>query len=405
MKKLDVSASSLDVSASTEDDEAPVYMRGADGVVLNSMIQNVVEWTLRTPHVYPFNLEINKQKYKYEIVVYQKSIFELIYEVSSLVGRNIDISSECFVEINPAALVVLEGTKEWLTAKNKKVNEWVMHLIFEMTFDEFRIQSDDVQLEIKKAVNDLSLFLHKNLMQAGGNSLLHSFKRNSTECYKQLMLVGEQSWKLHSSILLIRLDWGEPYRVPDMRAKFASQQDYEARFKQVSESREKMLKILRKMFKNDLVFFAWKIECAPIKGLHIHWLIGLNGAKYQDRINVARMIAHKWDEKLGVDGAYTRNPSIRQKHEEAVLRVINYSDPLLWRIMGGYADYLTKVDYLTRFRAPGKMRSFGCTKLKEISESKKGPKRSKKMPKLDMLAVRRPLKELSEEMGWKEYKA
>ncbi|CAM4400232.1 Inovirus Gp2 family protein [Comamonas aquatilis] len=405
MKKMDVSASSLDVNSSTEDDDIPVCIRGADGRVLNPLIQDVLEWLMRTPHVYPFNLEIKKTKYKYEIVNYQKSIFDLIYEVSFLVERNIDISSECFVEINPAALAVLEGTKEWLTAKNKKVNDWVMHLIFEMTFNEFRIQSDDDQLEIKKAVNDLTLFLNKKLMKNGGNKVLHGFKRNSTECYKQLMLVGEQSWKLHNSILLIRLDWGEPYRVPDMRAKFVSQQDYETRFKQVSATREKMFKILRKMFKGDLVFFAWKIECAPIKGLHIHWLIGLNGAKHQDRIKVPRMIAEQWDEKLGADGACTRNPSIRQKHEEAILRVINYSDPLLWRIVGGYADYLTKVDYLTRFRAPGKMHSFGCTKLKEITQPKKGPKRSKKMPKLDMLAVRRPLKELSDEMGWKEYKA
>lgn len=405
MKKLDVSASSLDVGTSTEDDDITVCILGADGRVLNSLIQDVLEWTMRTPHVYPFNLGIAKEKYKYEIVVYQNSIFELIYEVSFLVERNIDISSECVVEINPAALVVLEGVKEWLTAKNKKVDEWMMHLIFEMRFNEFRIQADDVQLEIKKAVNDLTLFLNKKLKKAKGNRILHSFKRNSTECYKQLMLAGQQAWKQHNSILLIRLDWGEPYRVPDMRAKFASQQDYEARVKQVSAIREKMLKILRKMFKDDLVLFAWKIECAPIKGLHIHWLIGLNGAKYQDRVNVPRTIAQKWDEKLRADGAYTRNQSTRQKHEEAILRVINYSDPLLWRIMGGYADYLTKVDYLTRFRAPGKMRSFGCTKLKEITKPKKGPKRSKKVPKLDMLVVRRPLKELSDEMGWKEYKA
>lgn len=405
MKKMDVSASSLDVGTSREDDNIPVYIRGADGRVLNPLIKYVLEWTMRTPHVYPFKLGIAKEKYKYEIVVYQQSIFELIYEVSFLIERNIDISSECFVEINPAALVLLEGIKEWLTTKNKKVDEWVMHIIFEMTFNEFRIQTDDVKLKIKMAVNDLTLSLNKNLMEAGGKRIIHSFKRGSRENYKQLMLVGEQSWRLHSSVLLIRLDWGEPYRVPDMRAKFASQQDYETRFKQVSTVREKMLKILRKMFKDDLIFFAWKIECAPIKGLHIHWLIGLNGSKHQDRINVARTIAQKWDEKLRADGAYTRNQSIRQKHEEAILRVINYSDPLLWRIMGGYADYLTKVDYLTRFRAPGKMRSFGCTKLKEITASKKGPKRSKKMPKLDMLAVRRPLKELSDEMGWKEYKA
>ena len=70
------------------------------------------------------------------------------------------------------------------------------------------------------------------------------------------------------------------------------------RFRAVSEIREKMLKSLRKMFGDDLVFYAWKIECAPVKGLHIHWMIGLNGDKHQDRINVPRAIVAHWDEML-----------------------------------------------------------------------------------------------------------
>ena len=48
-----------------------------------------------------------------------------------------------------------------------------------------------------------------------------------------------------------------------------------------------------------------------------------------------------------------------QKHEEAILRVIDYSDPLLWRIVGGgYVDYLTKVDYFVKLQTPGKNAQF-----------------------------------------------
>src|SRR5690606_23667526 len=103
----------------------------------------------------------------------------------------------------------------------------------------------------------------------------------------------------NSSILLIRLDWGYKYQVPDFRGKFDSYEDYAKRFLEVANYRKLMLKVLRDMFGDDIAFFAWKIECGSVKGLHIHWFIGLNGAKHQDRINIPKAIADKWDEVIG----------------------------------------------------------------------------------------------------------
>lgn len=376
----------------------------SENSMLSNAIKDILEWCVRTPHVYPFNRKKGSRKYKNVFLKYQKALCECISEVFYNLISEADCVDFFYLKVSPDAKIVLEGIKLWLKKKEER-DEYLFSLLYQLDYNAYQLQSEKDKERVKKALNGLSAYLRKKLMQAGHKEKVHSFKRNSTECYKHVLQVCQQAWEAHSSILLIRLDWGYRVKVPDMRAVFVSPQDYEMRFRRVSEYRAQMLEVLHKMYGNDLAFFVWKIECAPVKGLHIHWLIGLNGAKHQDRINVPRVIADKWDEVVGDPDAYTWNLSAEQKHEEAILRVIDYSDPLLWRIVGGYADYLTKVDYLVRLRTPKDMHSFGSTKLKSAIKPKKGPKRSKPMPKLDPWAVRRPLNELSTEMGWQGYKA
>lgn len=382
--------------------EESVY--DSDNSMLSNYIKDLLEWCVRTPHVFPFHRKEKNNKYKSVLLKYQKALCECVSEVFSNLISGTDCVDFFYLEVNPDVKIILEGIKLWLRKKEEN-DEYLFSLLSQLDYNAYQLQSEKDKARVKKALNGLSAYLRKKLMQAGHKEKVHGFKRNSTECYKQVLQVCQQAWEAHSSILLIRLDWGYRVKVPDMRAVFASPQDYEVRFKKVSEYRAKMLKVLRKMYGDNLAFFVWKIECAPVKGLHIHWLIGVNGAKHQDRINVPRFIADKWDEIVGDSDAYTRNLSAEQKHEEAILRVIDYSDPLLWRIVGGYADYLTKVDYLVRLRTPKGMRSFGSTKLTQTIKPKKGPKRRKPMPELDRWAVRRPLNELSTEMGWQGYKA
>lgn len=362
----------------------------------------LLEWVMRTPHAYPFNLKKHNCKFNNEYPAYVLAMFDLIFEASQIIDGGKGVVVECYAKASPLVNTLIDGAKEWLICNEE--DKWVKQFIFKIEYNDYRIQASEDRFKIKCAINNLSIFLNKKLKGMGGTQVIHGFVKTALKNYKHGMQVVDQAFQRNSSILLMRLDWGEEARVPDNRANFESIKHYEERFDKVSSFREKMLKELKKMFKEDLCFFMWKIECAPIRGLHIHWFIGVNGSKYNDRINVSKVIAKKWDEIINEPGSYTRIQSTRQYHEDAILRVIDYHDPLLWRIVGGYVNYLTKVDYLIRFRAPGNQRCFGTSKLKEIKGSKKGPKRSKQMPKLDMLAVRRPLKELSDEMGWKEYK-
>jgi len=376
----------------------------SENSILSNCVNVVLEWCVRTPHVLPFKRKKECKKYNGGILGYQKALCECVAEVYTHLIRGSELLEAFYLEVNPSAKLIFEEIKFWLKRKESS-DAYLFDLLYQLDYNLYRLQSTKDQQLLQKAFNGLSAYLRKKLMLAGHKEKVHSFKRNSTKCYKKVLKVCKQAWDKHSSILLIRLDWGYRAKVPDLRAVFASPQDYEDGFKKVSQYRQKMLKVLREMYGDDLAFFVWKIECAPVKGLHIHWLIGLNGAKHQDRINVPKAIAAKWDQVLDDASAYTWNLSAEQSHDEAILRVIDYSDPLLWRIVGGYADYLTKVDYLVRLRTPKGKRSFGTTRLRPSDKSKKGPRRSKPMPDLDAWAVRRPLNELSTEMGWQGYKA
>lgn len=350
-------------------------------------LQTLNEWVRRVPHVLPFPLiEVNKDRRG------RMNYINAIFDVMSAVALNVSIDnqfkSQLWMEVSPMAKEIIEATTEWLISIEKK-DAYFFNELSTNNFQIYKIMNILEQEEVKKYVNELSLVIRKRLMSKSSIDSNYKYQKNSTKRFKQMMRVAQQAYSKHASILLIRLDWGYKPQMPDLRGKFVSNEDYVERFLEVAGYRKKMLKILREMFGEDIAFFSWKIECASVKGLHIHWFIGLNGAKHQDRINVAKAIADKWDGVIGNQYAYTWNVNALQKHDEAILKVIGYSDPKLWDIVGGYADYLTKVDYLVRTRTPQGMRSFGCTKLETRQRTvKKGPKRSKDMPALEMLKVR-----------------
>ena len=362
----------------------------------------VYEWVVRTPHVYPFNKKNFITKDIRGFSKYRESLITCANEVIRLTFQDYDFSESVSLETSPivkGVFYVIKKLAQAMEASDPKMFDYLAQA--DMNF--YKVAQGPEKERFEAEMNLLSVKLHKHFMRAGLRARVDSFKRNSKERYEQMMRVSKQVMSRHRSMLVSRLDWGYKFKVPDMRGRFESEEDYIQRFKQVSEYRKKMLKVLRKMYGKYLIFYAWKIECATVRGLHMHWLIGLNGSKHQDRINVPRAIADRWDEVLGLgeEIAYTRIINAHQQNEKALLRVIDYDDPLLWRIVGGYADYLTKVDYLVRHRTPKGMRSFGCTKFDEKVAKKKGPKRSKEMTKLDIAEVRRPLSELNPNTGSK----
>lgn len=228
------------------------------------------------------------------------------------------------------------------------------------------------------------------LLSNGMNESVKNFRRNATERYKHAMAAAKQAWIRNSKNILIRLDWGFHQSIPSTRVRFKSQKDFELQLNQVVACRKKMLQHLREKFKKNLAFFAWKIECGDIKGLHVHWLLAINGSHHQDRINVARQIAEEWDGSISDERSYTFNVNGLKGAAWCDLRVIHFTDPDLENILGRHCDYLTKVDYIMKLRMPKGMRSFGCSKIVETGKLKPGPKRAIAVQFGSALAFRGP---------------
>lgn len=254
---------------------------------------------------------------------------------------------------------------------------------------QFDLLQGDELVAAHDAINTLAIQMRKALVSKKVREKIKCFKRNATDRYKQLMKVATSAWAArNNSNLLIRLDWGYRKTYPVVLPEFVSQEQFHAQCAEVSGFREIMLDVLQKMFGKDLAFYAWKIECGDIKGLHVHWLLAVNGNKHQDRINIPRQIADAWDVAIGKDKGYTFNVNALDSRDKTGLRVLTYNDPELLEILGRYCDYLTKLDFTLKFRMPKGMRSFGSSKLRKTKNNKPGPARKYQMQVCKSLEVR-----------------
>jgi hypothetical protein len=255
---------------------------------------------------------------------------------------------------------------------------------------EFNLLAGNKLVEARDELNALADQLRSALLTKELRNAVKSYRRNATERYKHLMHVAYAGWRRNARNLLIRLDWGYRATYPSVPVEFKSQHDFLRGCEEINRQRKKMLEILRTMFGSDLTFFAWKIECSDYRGFHVHWLIAVDGAKHQDRINLPRQIAAAWDAEVGEGKGYTFNVNALRSMERTGLGVLGYDDPDLFDVLGLYCDYLTKVDYTVKLRMPKNMRSFGCSKLKEEKKKKPGPARSFEMQVKDIQAIRGP---------------
>lgn len=258
-----------------------------------------------------------------------------------------------------------------------------------------RISPDDMRHAFGEMIdivvedyNKLANQMRQTARSNGMQEKVKSFRRNGTRNYKQLFAVMRQRQEQHKEILLVRLDWSPIKKDPLVPVEKISHDEFLAVFDEVSKSRKMMVKHLRKTFKKELLFYAWKIEWGRLKGFHIHWIIGVNGTKYQDRINIPFHIAKSWDETLFDNKSHTHNINALPTREAIGLKVVHYADPNSAYYFGHHADYLSKVDYTMRLRIPDGRHAFGCSKLKNTSKNKTGPKRYYEIPDFDIHAVR-----------------
>ena len=230
--------------------------------------------------------------------------------------------------------------------------------------------------EIIDGLNNFVVQLKDALNKDELREEVKSFYRNANERYHQLMKVALQSWEINCKNVLLRIDWGFYIEQPRMPFRLKTEQEINEEFVVVDIKRNLMLKRLKKMFGKDLSFYAWKIECGYHKGLHIHWLIALNGSKHQNPYYHSRAITEDWTQHVCGEESYIWNVLGMCKPGSEYLRNIDYRDEELITILSTYASYLTKIDVTMKLRAPESFRTFGCSKMKNLNKNKPGPKRS-----------------------------
>ncbi|KGH28585.1 YagK/YfjJ domain-containing protein [Comamonas testosteroni] len=230
--------------------------------------------------------------------------------------------------------------------------------------------------EIVDGLNKFVLQLKEALNKDNLHEEIKSFYRNSKERYCHLMKVALQAWEINCKNILLRIDWGFHAENPRMPFRLKTDQEINEDFTAVDMKRNLMLKRLQKMFGKDLSFYAWKIECGFNKGLHIHWLIALNGSKYLNPYFHSKAITDDWNQCVCGDDSYAWNVLGMCQRDSKYLRNIDYHDEDLVKILSTYSNYLTKLDVTMKLRAPEGFRTFGCSKLKKLDKNKPGPKRS-----------------------------
>lgn len=306
-------------------------------------------------------------------------LVRVLYQVGhAMDDRQTDGFWDCH-EVCPAVDLIFQVVKAAMSPDGGEVSG-VGHVApIPYLYWQFDLLKGDELIAAHDAINKIAIQMRAALRSKKVREKIKCFERNARDCSKQLLKVAVSSWsEKNNSNLLIRLDWGFCKSYPVVLPEFVSQEDFHAQCTEVGRFREIMLDVLQKMFGKDLAFYAWKIECGDVKGLHIHWLLAVNGNKYQDRINVPRRIGEAWDAAIGEKG-YTFNVNALDLRNEAGLRVLNYNDPELLEVLGRYCDYLTKLDLTLKLRLPKGMRSYGSSRPHKVKKNKPGPARRYQM--------------------------
>lgn len=371
-----------------DDDED--HLPGFEGPGMKRALDELIQHLIKHNYKEPFRSNDHKLKKSKYISKFAAALITLVDEVGTQLLQDKDRGVWSFLDVNPRIAGIIETTCVFLLKKDSQDGGAENCVLLGMGMPEFlTLNACELQL-VQSVLNELALALRKIILKKGMLDAVKNYRKNATKRYVQVMRVTHRVWKKFSKILLIRLDWGLRQSIPDLRATFKDQKDFEDKLMEVTEYRDAMLKLLKKRYGSDLAFYFWKIEFGAQRGLHLHWMIGLNGSKHQYRIRAARAIAEMWEAVIDNEKSYIWNVNAIQSTDEPILRVIDYHDPLLWEIVGVYADYLTKVDYFLKLRMPGNMHSFGGTQLRNESCKKRGPKRSKTMTEADIKQVRGP---------------
>ena len=178
--------------------------------------------------------------------------------------------------------------------------------------------------------------------------------RGSRKNYAGLTKLIDALFESYSKLLVVRLDLGFRKSFP-----FGGQDDFHPTFEEVRGLWRQMLKFFRKRLKpRHLVGYAWKIEHAPDKGMHVHALLFFNGQEVSRDVQLAQMIGEYWAHQVtGGRGVYFNCK--KEEYKYRGIGMIAHHDLELRKGLAIATAYLTKLDDLVSLVLPKGAKAFG----------------------------------------------
>lgn len=194
-------------------------------------------------------------------------------------------------------------------------------------------------------------------------------RRGAIETRKVLAKLVSDVFRKYAKVLVVRLDLS--YKKTSRRP--LDQQNIS--HSDVGRDLRKLLRNLKeKLFKVNLVTYAWKLEYGPLRGYHYHAFFFFDGSKCRQDIDIASQIGEHWVSVVTQGGgSYFNCNAIKHKYPSPGIGMIDHRD--WWKIDNlrkKALEYLIKVDYYIRPMADKNIRTFGTGGMPKSRTSKRG---------------------------------
>jgi hypothetical protein len=228
----------------------------------------------------------------------------------------------------------------------------------------FLVESADPSL-VAKGVNqfrevliELALLLRSKKYV----SIRRNYQRNARECYRRLREFVAYMWRRRGRVLSLRMD----LEYGKLRPEKFEIAPGPIELKDAKRHREKFQRHLAKTFSNGLLFFAWAMECGPSRGVHFHFWIVLDGAKYQKDMVIVERLGKHWKNTITEGVGQYFNCNAHGFYSPDAVGVGRLERGIESHELGieSIIRYLSKIDYHLRFDVTN-ARTFGTSILKK----------------------------------------
>lgn len=215
-----------------------------------------------------------------------------------------------------------------------------------------------------KALNDCFESIRKTIESEIYVSMMNSYSRNMNKNQKSLRAYIDNLFVIRSRILVLRLDLS--YSLA-FSSGVAAVNQVDAR-----KHRERLIQNMRSnsIFSN-ILGYAWRLEHAPVKGFHYHFMFFFDGSKVREDITRGDMIGEYWRERI-TDGKGLHYNCNKRKHtyRECGVGMISHDDGEGRRSLIKASEYLTK-DPLMKLEIDGRCFGRGTIKNKKNTRGRR----------------------------------